>query len=251
MRLVSAGRLAPVLWAAILLAACGGDGSSGGGGAGGATGGGGGSGGGSGGGTGGGQTFTYSTLADLQGDQTFTTASVSYQDDVQVAGFQAFNLMLQAYSEGPQVEYVAASDIFRLTAPGAAYAVEVSQATPTNSGPNFRQWRVDAGATTDVVTLFEAFGSYAFVGTWGHIEGGVLTNYLMSTGIATQTGDFPTGSVTYNVRMGGSANINVGTGPSAGVDTSRSTGTLTVGDRPRGKRGGADSNRTSLEQALG
>jgi len=169
-------------------------------------------------------TPVYQTLEELAGDQTFLTAGVTYE----ITGSNPINnLSAQGFGTGAVIDYVESSGIIRFTAPGGAPIVEVLETDAVEIQPGIRQWRVPVGSATpvDVITLFQNNTDYSFLGIWSHAEGGTITFRLGTGGIPTQDNDYPNGSVGYTIAVGGS--VNDGSGAKQ-VDTTRSTGTLTL-----------------------
>lgn len=157
---------------------------------------------------------TYLKLTDLSGDRTFKTAGVKY--DPGAAGFS--NVSSLAYPDGVQVAYTAASDSYTLSITGATTTTFVpSEIAQPQSAPNVVQYlkRNSSGAVTDVLTLIIPTSNgvslnYTLVGTWGtNLATSTPTYRIGVGGIPTLASDVPkTGSATYTVGAGGSANNN-------------------------------------------
>lgn len=170
---------------------------------------------------------TYQTLAELQGDQAFDSAEGNYVIDLSAGGprpVQSPDAL--AFGAGTAIRYTLATDELRLAAPGGDPKVTITQNSPTSTPPGTRQWQITNGSVTDVVTLFDATTAlYSFIGTWAHIENNVATYRLVTAGIPTKSGDFPTGTATYDVAIGGSIAL---VGSSQPVSPTNSMGTLTL-----------------------
>lgn len=170
---------------------------------------------------------SYQTLSQLQGDRTFETASVTYT--ITSSGTTPGPITApsaQAFGSGTQIKYLATPDTITFTAPGGTPTVTVQQTAFTIPQAGIKQWFVpNNNNPTDVITLFDPTGNYAFSGTWANIVGSTATYRLAVAGIPTVAGDFPAGTVTYSIRMGGSSRA-AGTGTP--VDSTRSLGTLQI-----------------------
>lgn len=169
-------------------------------------------------------TPTYQTLAELTGDQTFQTAGVTYE----ITGPNPLtNPSAQGFGGGSVIDFIESTGVIRFTAPGGTPTVDVFEADGIQQSPGVTQWRIPVGSATpvDVITLFQGQTTYSFLGIWSHAEGGTITFRLGTGGVPTQDNDYPSGSVAYAVAVGGS--VNDGSGAKQ-VDTTRSTGTLTL-----------------------
>ncbi|MBD3730907.1 MAG: hypothetical protein IE933_14500, partial [Sphingomonadales bacterium] len=164
----------------------------------------------------------------VTGDQTFQTATVTYEIVSQASGSPppVTNPSAQNFGSGTVIKYTEATDMLLFTAPGGTPSAQVAQGAFTTPTSGVKQWFVGSPtAPTDVITLFDPTRLYSFVGTWAHIENGVATYRLAATGIPTKAGDFPSGTVSYTIAMGGSARVG---GTSYPIDAARSSGTLTI-----------------------
>ena len=157
---------------------------------------------------------TYLKLSELSGDRTFQTAGVKY--DVGSTGTS--NASSLTFGNGVQVAYTAASDSYTLSIPGATTTTfQPSEVQLPQQAPNVVQYlkRNGSGAVTDVLTLIAPSSggvalNYTLVGTWGtNLNTATPTYRIGIGGIPTLASDMPkTGSASYTVGAGGSANNN-------------------------------------------
>lgn len=170
-------------------------------------------------------TPTYTKLADLVGNQTFQTATVTYTDDANVNGLLITSASAQMFGMGTVIDFIDASGIIRLTAPGGAPLFEFFEGNPTRSDATSRTWESNNGGIINAVTLFNPQNDYAFLGTWLHIENGLATFRLAAAGVPTQAGDYPAGTVVYNISTGG---VTINGATTNSVNAQQSRGTLTM-----------------------
>lgn len=173
------------------------------------------------------QAPTYSTLADLQGSFSLTTAGLSY--DVSGTPGPVFNIQNQTPASGFSIEYIDSLQQFYLRASDGSVAVILQEPFATNPSPGVLQWDASSGGVTDIVTVINATGAlYNLGGIWFHADAGqtVGTTRLAVGGIQTLDRDLPTANAAvYNILLGGALFDGA---DSQSVDATRSSGTITM-----------------------
>lgn len=170
-------------------------------------------------------TPTYQTLSELDGDQTFATAGVTYR----ITSGALENGASYDLSGGPKIQYQESTDTFAVTVPGQAAAVfaagdikvqEENRVTFDNGNAVLTLW---SPTINHIPLSYLQYGSfYAQTGSTSQAP----QVYLMVGGVPTIGSDMPTkGTANYSILAEGRVRYD---GTSTNLIGGSTNGTLTV-----------------------
>ncbi|ABD25636.1 hypothetical protein Saro_1191 [Novosphingobium aromaticivorans DSM 12444] len=157
--------------------------------------------------------YTYKTLDQLSGDQTFQSGGIAGQP----ASDGRLVQTTKPFGQGIEIKYFAASDTYNLN-DGAGLVAEFAPADVrvVDEAAGAVQYQKVVGSDLNVLTLINPRLngvplSYTTIGSWLHLSPSAAATrfYLMVGGVPTQAGDVPrSGSATYTTAVGGGGTFN-------------------------------------------
>jgi hypothetical protein len=157
---------------------------------------------------------SYTKVADMTGNRTYQTAGVQYNVNTAAPGISGG--VGQNFGSGVTVAYTETAGTYQLTAPdGTTVTVGLPDRQPGSTDTN-ATYQKTTGTTQDRINLVIPTSSsitlsYMVVGTWGRVDTatGLGVTRIAVGGSPTLASDVPrTGSANYTIGIGGSAALN-------------------------------------------